>query len=210
MDAIIIAGGKGSRMDAAVPKPLVSVRGKPILAHQLERLLSHPLINAIILSLGYGADEIRTYIQGHYSSAPILFSVEQQPLGTAGGLARALEHCTAERILVLNCDDILDLDIASFTKGTEQKICVAHPRLHFGRVHEKDGYAVFEEKPLSADWASCGWYCFNKSEILPYLPHEGSLEYDVFPHIKLRVYKYEGHWRVLNTKKDLAEFESGA
>ena len=56
-------------------------------------------------------------------------------------------------------------------------------------------------------WVSCGWYFFNRAQILKYLPDKGSLEYDVFPKIKLRVFRHEGFWRTVNTKKDISEFE---
>ena len=56
-------------------------------------------------------------------------------------------------------------------------------------------------------WVSCGWYFFNRKEILKHLPDKGMLEFDVFPKIKLRVFKHEGFWRTVNTKKDIAELE---
>jgi len=84
---------------------------------------------------------------------------------------------------------------------------VAHPQLPFGRILEKSGYAIFEEKPILKDWVSCGWYLLNRSEMLKILPDKGMLEYDVFPKIKLRLFKHEGFWRPLNTRKDVDEFE---
>ena len=84
---------------------------------------------------------------------------------------------------------------------------MAHPHLPFGRVLEKNGYAVFEEKPVLKDWVSCGWYVFNKQEMLNILPDKGMLEYEVFPKLKLRLFKHEGFWKPLNTRKDILEFE---
>ena len=209
MDAIILAGGKGSRMEANLPKALVEVRGKPIIAHQIDYLLSQPGVDTIILSLGHQGSFVQEYVQMRYADTPIICSIEEGLLGTAGGLKLAFTRATSPRVLVLNCDDITDIHIADLEGGTEHMICVAHPCLPFGRVHEVDGYAVFEEKPILEDWTSCGWYCFNREELLPLLPDEGSLEYDVFPKIKLKVYHHTGSWRTLNTKKDVQEFEKG-
>lgn len=210
MDVIILAGGKGSRMGGDVPKPLTSVLGKTILDHQLEYLFSFPVIEKIILSLGYRAQEIQEYVLAHYPENCILFSIEDRPLGTGGGLKQGMKHAITQRVLVVNCDDITNIPIDALEVLPEHTICVAHPRLPFGRVLEKDGYAVFDEKPILPEtWVSCGWYCFNREELLHVLPDEGSLEYDVFPKIKLHMYRHEGIWRPLNSKKDIQAFEEG-
>lgn len=209
MDAIILAGGKGTRMGDELPKPLMPVRGKAIVDHQLEYLFSFPGIENIILAIGHRAQEIQEYISSRYPDRPITISIEDRPLGTGGGLKLAMKKTTSPRVLVLNGDDITDIPIGSLESLSEHTICVAHPRLPFGRVLEQDGYAVFEEKPMLPDWISCGWYCFNREELMDMLPDEGSLEYDVFPKTKLRIYYHEGMWRPLNSKKDIQAFEEG-
>lgn len=209
MDAIILAGGKGTRMGSDTPKPLMIVKGKAIIDHQIEYLNSFPCIENIILSIGHGAQEIQDSVGARYPDQPLQCAVEERPLGTGGGLKLAMQKATSPRVLVLNGDDITDIPIDVLEQKNEHTICVVHPRLPFGRVLEKDGYAVFEEKPILPDWISCGWYCFNREEILAALPDEGSLEYDVFSKIKLRIYRHEGLWRPLNSKKDIQAFEEG-
>src|SRR3989344_9688246 len=190
MDAVIIAGGKGN----------------PIVAHQIDYLLKSG-INKIILALGYKADLVIKLIQSNYPNEPIDYTIEKELLGTAGGLKLALEKSDAEHVVVLNCDDITDIDISKLQQLKENTICITHPQLQFGRIHEKNGYAVFEEKPMLKDWVSCGWYLFNRADILKHLPSKGMLEYDVFPKIRLRIFRHEGFWKPLNTKKDILEFE---
>lgn len=209
MDAIIIAGGKGSRMEIDVPKPLVVVRGKTLLEHQIDRLRASGAISQIILSLGHRAEEIVEFIRNRYPTDPPICSVETEYLGTAGGLKLAIGHATTPMVLALNSDDILDIDLELLSQCREHTICVAHPRLPFGRVKESDGFATFEEKPLLPDWVSVGWYVFDREQIAAYLPEKGSLEYDVFPKIKLRIFHHEGFWCPLNTKKDIDTFEKG-
>jgi len=205
MDAVILAGGQGNRMGTDVPKPLVVVKGRTLIDYQIRYLRDK--VDTIILALGYRADQVIDYVRKHYSSERIVFSVENEPLGTAGGLRKALQHVTTKYILVINCDDVTDIDVKSLEALNDDVICVAHPQLPFGRVIEKNGYAVFEEKPILNDWVSCGWYVLNTAELLKILPNKGSLEYDVFPKLKLRVYKHEGFWKTVNTKKDIIEFE---
>ncbi|MBN1325714.1 nucleotidyltransferase family protein [Candidatus Falkowbacteria bacterium] len=210
MDAIILAGGKGNRMEYDLPKPLVIVRGKSILAHQLEYLAEFREIDRIILALGHRADEIVNFVKKEFSNfkLPIEFSVEKEPLGTGGGIKLALKNqVKSDFALVINCDDITDLNITNLAQNKENMICVAHPRLPFGLVEEKDGYAIFKEKPILQEWVSIGWYLFKRKELLEFLPDIGSLEYDVLPKIKLKLYKHLGFWKALNTKKDILEFE---
>jgi len=206
MDAIILAGGKGSRMDEHLPKPLVLVKNKPILAYQLDYFLNSGLIAKIILALGHRADEIISFVKNNYQYASIDFSVENEPLGTAGAIKQALLKSSSDFVLVLNCDDLTDIDLNILKKCKENTICVANPQLPFGLVKENNGYAVFKEKPVLDDWVSCGWYVFDRNNLLEILPDKGSLEYEVFPKLKLRVLKHKGFWQPLNTKKDLGEF----
>jgi D-glycero-alpha-D-manno-heptose 1-phosphate guanylyltransferase len=210
MDAIILAGGKGNRMEYDLPKPLVQVKGKAILAHQLDYLAKFKEIDRIILSLGHRADEIINFIKKNYADyrMPIEFSVEKEPMGTGGAIKLALKNLAkSEFVLVLNCDDITNINISELALRKENTICIAHPRLPFGLVEEKNGYAVFKEKPILKEWVSIGWYLFNKNELLEILPGKGSLEYDVFPKLKLRIFRHLGFWIALNTQKDILEFE---
>ncbi len=205
MDAILLIGGKGQRMENPLPKPLVLARGKPILDWQLDYFIPHA--DKIILSIGYGANEIITHVNQKYGNKKIEFAVEKDPLGTAGGLKLAMKKTSSEFVLALNGDDITDIPFSAMQEKKEHTIFVAHPRLPFGLIKEKKGYATFVEKPVLDEWVSCGWYVFNRRELLEKLPKKGSLEYDVFPKIKLRVHKHEGFWKALNSPKDIAEFE---
>ena len=205
MDAVIFAGGKGTRMDDALPKVLVVTKGKPILSYPLDYLL--PKVEKIVLAIGHRADEIKAFVTEKYPGKNIVFSIEDEPLGTGGALKQALQQTTSEKVLVLNADDVTDIDPEQVQQNGESTICVTHPRLPFGLVSEKDGYAVFEEKPILDNWVSCGWYVFNREEILPLLPNNGSIEYEVFPKMKLRIYKHEGFWAPLNSKKEVKDFE---
>jgi len=208
MDAIILAGGKGSRMDNEIPKPLVSAKNKPILAHQIDYLFGCGKVKKIILALGYKSDMIIDFIKRNYAGKNIDFSIETEELGTAGSLRLAIQKTSSEFILVLNCDDISDIDILKLSSIKDNVICIAHPRLPFGLVEPRFGTVSFKEKPVMKDWVSCGWYMFNKNKIQKALPKKGSLEYDVFPKISLKVYKHVGSWHPLNTQKDISDFEN--
>lgn len=208
IDVIILAGGKGNRMEDVLPKPLVKVKDKTILGHQLDYLLETKKIAKIILSLGYKAEEIIEYVKINYPNHPIEFAIENEPLGTAGALRQALTLVQTDNFLCFNCDDLTDIDLDQLEKLGSSAICVSHPQLPFGLVKEVNGLAKFIEKPVLEEWVSCGWYLFDKKVLAGILPMKGSLEYDVFPKIQLKVYKHLGFWQPLNTKKDILEFEA--
>jgi len=207
MDVIILAGGKGSRLEEHLPKPLVVLKNKPLIDYQINYLAGKS--EKIILALGHKAELIVNHIKSNHPEKNIHFSIETEPLGTAGAIKKAIEKSDSEDVLVLNCDDIADINIEKLKSLGENAICVANPTLPFGRVVEKEGYASFEEKPvLINEWASCGWYFFKRKELLAVLPEKGSIEYDVFPKLKLRMHKHSGFWKPISTKKDVDIFEA--
>ena len=208
MDVIMLAGGKGSRMDDDLPKALVQTKGKSIIEHQFDYLSNFGNIGKVILSLGHRADEIKEYLKGKSKNLDIHYSIENEPLGTGGGIKKALELSSSEQVLVLNGDNLTNIDLNELSNLGGNAICVAKRRSPYGRVTENDeGYAEFEEKPIMNDWTSCGWYYFSKSDIMGVLPEKGSLEYDAIPKIKMRLFKHQGYCHSLNSKKDIGEFE---
>lgn len=212
MDVIILSGGKGTRMEDSLPKAMIPVKGKPIISHQIDYFLKQKETEKIILSLGYKSDIVVDYINKNYPDENIEFSLDPpdgEPLGTGGAIKKALKLVATDKVIVLNADDITNINISELLKSKENTICAAHPRLPFGIIHETESYAQFEEKPMLMDlWVSCGWYIFNREEILKHLPDKGSIEYDTFPNIKLKIYNHEGFWMALNAKKDILEFEA--
>jgi NDP-sugar pyrophosphorylase family protein len=206
MDAVIIAGGRGQRLEDPIAKAMTIVKGKRLIDFQINYLLKNG-IKKIILALGFKAEDVIEHVKSAYPNAQIDYTIEKTLLGTAGGLKLALQKSDADHVVAFNCDDVTDIDIKKLSKIGENTVCVAHPQLQFGQITEKNSYAVFEEKPKLDIWVSCGWYFFNRKEIMKHLPDKGMLEYDVFPKIKLRVFKHEGFWMTINNKKEISEFE---
>lgn len=218
MDAIILAGGKGTRLDNAAPKPLVMIGDKHLIQHQIDYLKDK--VDRIVVSTGHMAEEVEKFVQGlyprfsdgKYFKSGIYFSRENEPLGTAGGLKRALNMTVRHEVLAFNCDDLTDIPISRLEHIAENTICVANPVLPFGRVDiGGDGYvSSFREKEKLKDfWVSCGWYKFMvNNNFYDSLPEKGMLEFDVFPKMRLKPYFHTGFWKAINTRKDIEEFKN--
>ncbi|HRH11035.1 MAG TPA: nucleotidyltransferase family protein [Bacteroidia bacterium] len=114
--AIILAGGMGTRLREVVkelPKPMADVNGKPFLNYLFD-YLHYYKTEQIILSTGHLAEKISEHFGSSYKGVEILYSHEESPMGTGGGIRLAMEKSTNETILVLNGDSFFDVDLNSF------------------------------------------------------------------------------------------------
>jgi len=92
MEAIILAGGLGTRLRSAVPslpKPMAPIKGKPFLGYLFDYWL-HQGIKHFILSVGYKYEVIHERFGTKYKDADVSYAIENEPLGTGGGLLLAL------------------------------------------------------------------------------------------------------------------------
>ncbi len=113
--AIILAGGKGTRLRAVVadrPKPMALVNGRPFLTHLLDYWLAQG-VGHFILSVGYMHEMIVDFFGANYRGAPVDYAVEETPLGTGGGLLLALARLRDEApFLLLNGDTFFAVQAA--------------------------------------------------------------------------------------------------
>jgi D-glycero-alpha-D-manno-heptose 1-phosphate guanylyltransferase len=106
VEAIVLAGGLGTRLRAAVadvPKPLAPVGGRPFL----ERLLDYWIdqgVRRAVLAIGYMHELIEKHFGASYRGCEIAYSVEDKPLGTGGALLQGLKLLKERTFLVLNGD----------------------------------------------------------------------------------------------------------
>ena len=134
MQAVIMAGGRGTRLAGAfpgVPKPLVPVCGKPVLQWQMEALRRQNITD-ITLVTGYLAEQIKdAFGEGETFGVRLTYYREETPLGTAGALYRLP---LSEDFLLLNGDLIFDFDLPSMRAFHKEKDALAtlfaHPNNH--------------------------------------------------------------------------------
>ena len=110
--AIILAGGMGTRLRSAVPdvpKPMAPVNGRPFLEHQMDHWIDQG-VERFVLSVGYKMEVIRDHFGDSYRCKPLAYAIEDEPLGTGGGMVLAAQGIT-EPFLVLNGDTFFAVDL---------------------------------------------------------------------------------------------------
>lgn len=114
MQAILIAGGFGTRLKPVTdtcPKPALPIMGKPFLEYQLD-LLRKIGVKRVIFSLHHLADQIMEIFQdGSQYDMEFFYAVENEPLGTGGGIKNCEPFMNDDRILIFNGDVLTDIDL---------------------------------------------------------------------------------------------------
>jgi N-acetyl-alpha-D-muramate 1-phosphate uridylyltransferase len=106
--AMVLAAGFGSRLRPLtdkIPKPLVPVRGKPLIDHVLDRLLDAGVEEAIV-NVHYRADQIEEHLKVRKAPRIVISDERAQLLDTGGGCARALSHFHGEPFFYINSDTL--------------------------------------------------------------------------------------------------------
>jgi D-glycero-alpha-D-manno-heptose 1-phosphate guanylyltransferase len=114
MEAVILAGGLGTRLRAVVPdlpKPMAPVGARPFLEIILTNLAQKGF-GRVVLSLGHLAEKVVTYFGDSFANMSLVYEIETNPLGTGGALRRALTRCESDHMFVFNGDTFLDLEIS--------------------------------------------------------------------------------------------------
>ena len=112
--AIILAGGKGTRLQSVVsevPKPMAPINGVPFLEIQINYWIGQGITN-FILSVGYKNEIIVNHFGCKFNSAVIKYTIENIPLGTGGAILKAInENNISNPFLLLNGDTYFDVSL---------------------------------------------------------------------------------------------------
>ncbi len=206
MEMIILAGGQGKRLRPLtndIPKCMVPVNGQPMLQYHLNWLKQYK-ITKIVVACGYKWGKIKD----HYGQN-LIYSVEDEPLGTAGAVKQALDHIEGDQFIVLNSDDLNNTNLNELWKFGANSVVISQFRSQFGIV-ETEGHLIreFKQKPMLPYYANMGMYLLKKNLKFP---DKGALETEMFPHMatkgELKAFHHNGYWITINTVKELEEAE---
>src|SRR6186997_1369156 len=211
-----MAGGEGTRLRPLTsnqPKPMVPIVGKPCMEHALDLLRKHGLTE-VVVTLAFMPQAIRTYFgDGESLGLEMDYSVEEQPLGTAGSVGLAKERLT-DTFLVISGDALCDVDLGALVEAHRAKGAavtiglksVENP-LEFGIVvTDEDGRIErFLEKPswgqVFSDTINTGVYVLEP-EVLQHIPTDRPYDFskELFPLLlemgrPLYGMAMEGYWQ---------------
>ena len=221
MKAILLAGGKGTRLRPLTihtPKPIVPIFDRPFLHYQLDLLKQVPEIDEVILSLNYQPRRIEEIFgDGSDSGLAIKYVVEPAPLGTAGAVRYAGDSLR-ESVVVFNGDVMTEVNLAEVialhrerkAKATIVLTPVENPSA-YGLVETDDRGNIrrFLEKPkpdeITCDTINAGIYVLEP-DTFDRIPKDTpwSIERSFFPSLIERqetfvAYVYRGYWIDLGT-----------
>jgi mannose-1-phosphate guanylyltransferase len=199
MKAVILVGGKGTRLHPVtyeIPKPLLTVKKKPILNHLIEFFARHGVTSVALLAARDHEDDFVRWKKTWNGELPlddISIFYEESPRGTFGGLPPLASWIGAEDFIFSNGDELKDLDITGLFRfhasrhpvATIALVRVKNPHEYGVPIMQGDVIREFLEKPQNppSDYISSGLYVLNPG-ILRYADPQRDflmIERDVFP-----------------------------
>jgi len=187
MQAVLVAGGKGKRLQPytfVIPKPLVPIGNVPIMEVIIKQLVKYGF-KKIHVCIGYMGELIQSYFgDGSKYNVAITYSHEEKPLGTVGPIT--LVKSLDDHFLVMNGDTLCDIDYRDLLNQHKKSGCNLTIATYAKKVKIELGVMEFDqnkklkayiEKPTLQYVVSTGIYAMSK-EILSLIPFN---EYFDFP-----------------------------
>lgn len=209
MRAVILAGGKGTRLapyTTVLPKPLMPIGEMPILEIVIRQLEKHGF-NDLTLAVGYLAELLMAYCgDGSKFNVKLNYSREEQPLGTAGPIS--LVPDLNDTFLVMNGDLLTTIDYTAMSKYHKERGAIAtvasyqrDVKIDLGviEVDADNWVANYIEKPTYHYSVSMGIYLFEP-EVLSYIQKNQKLDLpDLVLKLrkdnkKVNVFNFDGYW----------------
>jgi D-glycero-alpha-D-manno-heptose 1-phosphate guanylyltransferase len=224
MEAIILAGGRGTRLSAVLPdglpKALAPVAGRPFLHWMLERLTAQGF-GRVIVSVGWQADKIVQSVGQRFHDLCIDYSREGHPLGTGGAIKAALQSSRDQSVFVFNGDTYLELDCHSMLALHQHhaaKLSIACVEVadtaRYGRAIVEDGIVTsFSEKGQSGrGLINAGAYVIDRQLLHSERRKVFSFEHDFLathlPRLAARAYFASGAFVDIGVPEDLARAQT--
>jgi glucose-1-phosphate cytidylyltransferase len=214
MDAVILCGGRGTRLAGEVPKPLVAVGGRPIVWHVV-RLLAAQGVERFLLATGHRGAEVAAFAaDADWPAGVDVGCVDTGCETPSGGRLHRLADRLTETFVLAYADGVADLDLAALRARHDglATMTVVRPRLPFGvaRLDGGDRVTAFEEKPVAEHWVNGGFFVLDP-EALGYVGPDSVLEREPLSRLavagELRAYRHTGFWACLDTYKDAVALE---
>jgi len=221
MKAMVLAAGLGTRLKPItyeIPKPMVPVLDRPVMAH-IVGMLERQGFTDLIANLHYYPDSIRDYFGDRLS-----YRYEEELLGTAGGVRNVADFFGDDLIVIVSGDALTDTDLNGLVERHRRAGGIA--TLTVKKVDDTREYGVvihdaggriqgFQEKPdpseALSELGNCGIYCFSP-EIFDYFPDRPFVDWanDVLPallenDVPFYVHEIEDYWNDVGSLGELRQ-----
>ncbi len=217
MKALILAGGFGTRIKHLfpdLPKPMIPIHGVPFLKILLDSIINQGVTH-IYMAVYHQKDVIMDYFKDVYNGVPIVYIVENEPLGTGGAIQNAIQTIN-DRFFVFNGDTICDIDLREMYRMTHRLIiglATVENTERYGRVLCDENYIVdFQEKGITGfGFINAGVYLMEPEIFLPFdLPQQFSFEADFMKkyidQIRPKFYQTNGYFIDIGIPEDYYKF----
>lgn len=175
-EAIILAGGLGTRLRDTVPelpKCMAPVNGKPFIAYVIDHFQLQGITD-FVFALGYKSEAFESFLS--LSAFSYQLSIEQEPLGTGGAIKLACSVARSANVIVTNGDTLYKADLKLLSefhvaKNANCTICLkpmqAFDRYGVVEINEDHRITSFKEKQYyESGYISAGLYALNRDKFL--------------------------------------------
>lgn len=197
MDVVVLAGGFGTRLrpwTEGRAKPLLPVLDKTLLERVVE-CVPNELIDRVVIAAGYSITEMEKFFSSSDLPYDVIISVEDNPLGTGGAIAKSFEHLSGDGpVLILNGDLVSSVDVNQLLNYHQEK--KASITLSLWHVDDPSRFGVcgldesgmitrFQEKPEPgtefSNLINAGCYLIERDVLESLSSKKHSMEREVFP-----------------------------
>lgn len=217
VDAVLMAGGRGERLRPLTdntPKPLLKIGDKPIIEHNVDRLISYG-IDDLWISVRYLGEQLEAYFEdGSSKNVNMKYVWENEPLGTLGAVSKVKDF-QHDYVLVSNSDLLTNLDyedfFIDFQKNDAALSVVTIPytvNVPYAVLEtENNSIKNFKEKPTYTYYSNGGIYLLKK-EVLQYIPNNSFynatdlMELLISKGMKVTSYPLRGYWLDIGQHED--------
>ena len=137
MKAMVLAAGFGKRLSPltdTLPKPLIKVGDQSLIQRNINYLIDNGF-SEIIINVSHHSDQVINHVNEIFPNINILFSIEDKPLGTGGGILKALPIIGTKPFLLINSDIFHNIDIKDLPQDTKAAHLIGVPNPE----HNADG-----------------------------------------------------------------------
>jgi glucose-1-phosphate cytidylyltransferase len=220
MKVVLLAGGFGTRLSEytkTIPKPMVSIAGKPLLIHIMELYAKYGF-NDFYIALGYKGDVIKKYFKKNNFKWKITLVPTGLDTMTGGRIKRLNKYIGNETFMMTYGDGVSNVNLKKLLKFHKKNkkmvtMTAVRPPARFGVIKLKGNKITYfkEKSKLDEGWINGGFFIMEPS-FLKYIKDDQTfLEKEPLENVskinELYAYKHDGFWQCVDTKRDKDNLE---